>query len=86
MSLKPRTWRGRIAFSILALIAIALIYPGIPAGSETRTVNSRTEAYTHMICWYLRWNGIHTKVLDIQHERNQPLTITDVPCRQLPFG
>jgi hypothetical protein len=55
-----------VVFGVAAAgLAIALVYPGLPVG---HSLKSRVaDRYALMTCFYLHWDGIHHKDIDMSH-------------------
>ncbi len=66
---------------LLGVLAVLLVYPGIPAGAN---LNSRpSERYAMLTCYYLHWDGIHRKEIDMSHAYvGSGITMTNAPCFQ----
>jgi len=54
-----------IALVLLAALAVALIYPGIPITMTTENRKSASGQSLFMVCHYLHWNGIRRRETDL---------------------
>ena len=62
---------GKITSLILpGVLAVVLVYPGLPAGTNLSTRPS--ERYAMLTCYYLHWDGIHHKEIDVSCIRRLP--------------
>jgi len=60
-----RIWKF-IALVLLGVLAVALIYPGIPMGMSTKTYKSASgQTAVIQVCHYLYWNGFRDRETDL---------------------
>jgi hypothetical protein len=66
-----------VGLAVLGVVAVALIYPGIPSGS-TLTSNPN---HAVLSCHYLHWTGIRTRDIDLSSKiKNGGISATNEPC------
>lgn len=69
----------KFAASAVGVVAIALIYPGIPAGATLRS--NPSENYAVLSCNYLHWTGVRTRDIDLSPNiKNGSIRMTNRPC------
>lgn len=65
----------------VALVAIALIYPGIPGGSSLQS--NPSQHYAVLSCHYLHWTGLRTRDIDLSSDiHNGGISATNAPCHR----
>ena len=59
-----KAWK-LIVLALLGVLAVVLVYPGIPFGSELTTEISASKRSSKVTCYSLHWNGLRRKVIDL---------------------
>ena len=73
-----KIWRF-VGLAALGVLAIALIYPGIPGGSTLKS--NLSQNYAVLSCNYLHWTGLRTREIDLSSEiKNGGISATNGPC------
>jgi hypothetical protein len=68
-----------VGLAVPGVVAIALIYPGIPGGSTLKSNLSKN--YAVLSCYYLHWTGLRTRDIDLSSEiKNGGISATNGPC------
>jgi hypothetical protein len=68
-----------VGLAVPGVVAIALIYPGIPGGSTLKSNLSKN--YAVLSCYYLQWTGWRTRDIDLSSEiKNGGISATNGPC------
>jgi hypothetical protein len=75
-----KVWK-LVGLAALAVVAIALVYPGIPGGSTLKSNPSKN--YAVLTCNYLHWTGMRARDVDVSSEiKNGGITVTNEPCHR----
>jgi hypothetical protein len=72
----------------LGVLAVMLVYPGIPIGSHVEIRTSASARYATLTCYYLHWDGIHHKDIDASDAISSPyiavngphISVNNTPC------
>jgi len=68
-----------VGIAILGVVALALVYPGIPAGGGLESNISARYAMVH--CYYLHWTGRRARDIDMSHMiKNGGISMTNEAC------
>jgi hypothetical protein len=66
---------------LLGVVAVMLVYPGLPVGSHVEFRTSSSVRYATLTCYYLHWNGIHSKDIDMSSAVDGPnIGMNNTPC------
>lgn len=79
------SWKWRVGLGFVALLVAALIYPGISSGMMMEWRSTKSESYSRMTCYDLRWNGVRTKVITTQDDPHGTITKTGFDWWRLLF-
>jgi hypothetical protein len=65
--------------AVLGVLALALVYPGIPLGASMESNISARHAVVH--CHYLHWTGLRARDIDVSHMiRNGSISMGNKAC------
>ena len=68
-----------ILIAVLGVMALMLVYPGVPAGAALES--NMSTRYAVLTCYYLHWTGLRAKKIDMRHEiKNGGITMGNGPC------
>jgi len=73
-----KTWK-LVALVLLGVLAVVLVYPGLPAGNHVELSSSERSAM--LTCYYLHWYGLRRRDIDMSDQHYGPKgSFTDTAC------